>query len=228
MATTPISPRGFGLNGKSCYQNIAMPKSVWLNFTVDATVGVGVSSVKSNGYVNYVFMHTSTTPSSTNGFLNPNPAAGFAVVSFNTNFNYFVGVRGSVVAPATSTSTTSTTANVAAIITALGTATLAQWQAVGLPAGMTPAVGQSFIATASQSIGGSAHVGVAGVSNVAAISLVGEPNSMVANSAISSNGGAQIMLLLQDFAGAAVAPTAGSIVRLEFVYDGSSVTIDGL
>jgi hypothetical protein len=139
-----------------------------------------------------------------------------------------VGVRGTVVAPATSTTTTSTTANSVFVITALGTATAAQWSAVGLPAGMTAAVGQSFVATASQSIGGSATVGVPGVSNVGAISIVGEPTVMAGNSNIAANSGAQIILLFQDFAGAAVAPTASSIVRLELVYDGSSVTIDGL
>ncbi len=221
--------RSYGLNGKSCYQNIAKPMSTWINFTVTPTVGVGVSSVLSNGYVEYVFMHTSTTPSSTNGFLNPNPPSGFAVISLKNNaFNKFVGVQGSVVATPTSTSTTSTTANSPFVITALGTATAAQWTAVGLPAGMTATVGQSFIATASQSIGGSATVGVPGVSNVAAISIVGNPSVMVGNSNIAQNSGAQIMLLFQDFAGAAVAPTAASIIRLELVYDGSNVSIDGL
>ncbi len=221
--------RGYGLNGKSCYQNIAKPMSTWLNFTVLPTVGVGVSSVKSNGYVEYVFMHTSTTPSSTGAFLNPNPAAGFAVISIRNNaFNSFVGVRGTVTAAPTAPTTTATTANSAFVITALGTATVAQWRAVGLPAGMTPAVGQSFVATASATIGGSATVGVPGVSNVAAISLVGDPTTMVGNSNIAAYSGAQIMLLFQDFAGAAVAPTSGSIIRLEMVYDGSSVSIDGL
>lgn len=221
--------RSYGLNGKSCYQNIAKPMSTWLSFTVLATNGTGVTSTKSNGYVEYVFMHTSTTPSSTGSFLNPNPSSGYALISIKNNaFNSFVGVRGTVSAPATSTSTTATTANSPFVITALGTATLAQWQAVGLPAGMTPTVGQSFIATTSATIGGSATVGVPGVSNVGAISIVGDPTTMVGNRNIASNSGAQIMLLFQDFAGAAVAPTASSIVRLELVYDGSSVTIDGL
>ncbi len=221
--------RGFGLNGKSLYTNVTTPQYVWTTFTVTATNGLGVTSVKSNGYVEYVFMHTSTTPTaSTNGITNPNPADGFAVVKFKNNFYAFLGVRGSVVAPATSTTTTSTTINSSFIITALGTATLAQWQAVGLPLGFTPTVGQSFVATATQSIGGSATVGVPGVSNVAAISLVGDPGVMLNNASISPNAGAQVQLLFQDFAGAAVAPTAGSIVRLEFCFDRSSVTIDGL
>ncbi len=220
----------FGLNGKSCYQNIAMPKSVWVNFTVTPSNGLGVTSIKSNGYVNYVFMHTSTTPSSSaSGFLNPNPASGYCMVSFKSQFYKFLGVRnGSVVAPATSTSTSSTVANVAYSITALGTATVAQWVAVGLPAGVTPAVGQTFIAIASQSIGGSATVGLPGLTNVANISVLGDPDTMVANSNFYVNGGAQVGLVFQDFAGAAVAPTTGSIVRLEFVFDGSSVTVDGL
>ena len=70
--------RGYGLNGKSLYTNVTKPEYTWLQFTVNAESGVGAASVKSNGYVEYVFIHTSTTPSSTNGFLNPNPAAGFA------------------------------------------------------------------------------------------------------------------------------------------------------
>lgn len=221
--------RSYGLNGKSCYQNIAKPMSTWVNLTVTPTNGAGVTSLKSNGYLEYAFMHTSTTPSSVNGHLNPNPPNGFLLMSIRNNaFNSFVGVRGSVVATPTSTGTTSTTANSPFVITALGSATAAQWLAVGLPAGMTAAVGQSFIATATQAIGGSATVGVPGVSNVGAISIVGDPTVMVGNSNIAQNSGAQIMLLLQDFAGAAVAPTAASIIRLELVYDGSSVTIDGL
>jgi len=60
-------PRGFGLNGKSIYMNIANPKEVELNFTVDATNGngLGVRSIKSNGYVNNVFMITSASMTGT-------------------------------------------------------------------------------------------------------------------------------------------------------------------
>lgn len=223
--------RGFGLNGKSFYTNISKPQSVWVTFTVAAadSAGLGVTSVKSNGYLNYLFMHTSTTPGVSAGVTNPNPPSGYALFSFTNTFNKFLGIGGwSCVAPATSTSTSSTTANSPFIITALGTATAAQWQAVGLPQGVTAAVGQSFIATASQSIGGSATVGVPGVSNVGGVSLVGDPTTFVSNSNVSQNGGAQVMLLLQDFAGAAVAPTASSIIRLQFLFDGSSVTVDGL
>lgn len=221
-------PRGYGLNGKSLYTNVTVPQYTWVNFTVTPTNGLGVTSVKSNGFVNYLFMHTSTTPSAQAGVTNPNPADGYAIFSLTNSFNKFLGVRGTVVAPATSTSTTATTANNVYVITALGSASTAQWQAVGLPQGITPAVGQAFSATASATIGGSATVGTPGVSNVGAISIVGEPNSQVSNSNIAQNGGAQIVLMFQDFAGALVAPTAGSIVRLELCYDRSTVSLDGI
>lgn len=186
--------RGFGLNGKSLYTNVVKPMYTWLTFTVTPTNGLGVTSVKSNGFANYVFMHTSTTPTASNGITNPNPPNGYAVVGLTNNFNYFLGMRGSVAAPATNTGTTSTTANTVYTITALGTATLAQWRAVGLPVWLTPAVGQTFIATATQAIGGSATVGTAGVTNIGAISVVGDPNQTIASANIGTYGGAYMVV----------------------------------
>lgn len=192
-------PRGFGLNGKSIYTNVAMPKVVFVTFTINKadTGGLGVTSVKSNGYVNYLFMGTSATPGVTAGVTNPNPQDGFGLVSFTNTFNSYLGMRASVEAPATSTSTTSVTAGHVYSITALGTATLAQWQAKGLPQGVTPTIGQAFVATASGSIGGSAHVGIPGVS-LFNISEVGDPNQTISNSNISVNGGAQVIFQFTD------------------------------
>lgn len=289
------TPRGYGLNGKSIYTNVTKPMTTWTSFTVTPTNGLGVTSVKSNGYANYVFMHTSTTPTTSNGITNPNPPNGYAVIGLKNNFNSFLGLRWEVDAPATNASTTATTANVVYTITALGTATAAQWQAKGLPAWLTPTVGQSFVATASGTIGGSAMVGTAGVPNVNYVSVVGDPNQTIASSNVAQYGGAYLVLqfggaaftgtalgththdlLLKNaavadgtttrvnagtnllgantgsditvagsganggivaasagtpagtIAAAATAPTTGSIIRLELVFDGSSVTIDGL
>lgn len=53
--------RGFGLNGKSIYGNICKPEFVFCNFVVDSTNGngLGLRSLKSNGYVESVYMNTS-------------------------------------------------------------------------------------------------------------------------------------------------------------------------
>lgn len=191
MSTTS---RGYGLNGKSIYMNATKPMSTWVNFTVTPTNGLGVTSVKSNGYANYVFMHTSTTPTASNGITNPNPANGYAMIGLTNNFNKYLGLRWHIDYAATSTGTTSVTAGSVYTITALGTATAAQWLAVGLPAWLTATVGQTFIATASQSIGGSATVGIPGVPNISTISVVGDPNQTIASSNIAQYGGAYIVL----------------------------------
>lgn len=196
LGTAMSYARGFGLNGKSLYTNVTMPKEVWCNFIVDHTNtnGLGIRSLKSNGYVEYVFMNTNQTPGSVSGMTNPNPAAGYAVVKFKNNFNYYLGGFSGQISPAVSTSATSVTSGNVYIITALGTATLAQWQAVGLQPGLTPTVGQSFVATATQSIGGSATVGSPGVPVAPFVSVVGDPNQSIANSNIASYAGAIVVV----------------------------------
>lgn len=53
--------RGFGLNGKSTYENVCKPCVVTCNFVVDSTNGngLGLRSLKSNGYVESIFMNSS-------------------------------------------------------------------------------------------------------------------------------------------------------------------------
>lgn len=187
-------PRGYGLNGQALYTNVVKPMSNWVNFTVTPTNGLGVTSVKSNGYANYVFMHTSTTPTASNGITNPNPANGYAMIGLKNNFNKFLGLRWQVDAPATSTSTASVVTGSVYTITALGTTTAAQWLAVGLPAWLTAAVGQTFVATATQAIGGTGTVGVAGFPNISAVSIVGNPDQTIASSNIAQYGGAYVIV----------------------------------
>ncbi len=194
-------PRGYGLNGKSVYTNVTKPMYTWLTFTVTPTNGLGVTSVKSNGYANYVFMHTSTTPTSSNGILNPNPPSGYAVIGLTNNFNYYLGMRGTVAAPATNTGTTSTVINTVYTITLVGTTTAAQWRAVGLPSWLTPTVGQSFVATATQAIGGTGTVGTAGVTNIGTIEVVGDPNQTITSPTIATSGGAYLVVQFSALSG---------------------------
>lgn len=228
--------RGFGLNGKSIYTNVVTPQEVWLNFTVDSTNGngLGVRSPKSNGYVEYVFMHTSATPGRQGGYLNPNPQAGFAVVKFKNNFNYYLGGFSGQIVPLTSTGTTALTAGHVYVITTLGTTTLAQWITAGLPAGYTPTVGQTFVAAATASIGGTGTAGVPGVPTTQVVNVVGDPNTLINNSSIAANAGALITLQFSAATAAgtttlvAAAPADGTVVGCQFCFDRSSVTIDGL
>lgn len=228
--------RGFGLNGKSLYTNVTKPMTVNCNFVVDHTNGngLGIRSLKSNGYVESVFMNTTQTPGVVNGVTNPNPLAGYALVTFKNNFNYYLGGFSGFIAPVSSPTTTSLTTGHAYVITVLGTTTTAQWQAVGVPVGFTPAVGLAFIATATASITGTGMVGLAGIPTIVSVGVVGDPNATINNSQISQNSGAKILI---QFAAAtnsstttlvAAAPADNSVVGMVFNFDGSSVTIDGI
>lgn len=181
-------------NAGHYYNNIVSPVRVDMQFVVTPTNGLGITSLKSNGFVRNVFMHTSTTPSSNDGVTNPNPASGICLIQFKQNFNAYLGMLSSVQSPVTGGNVTSVSANTSYIITSLGTATAAQWQAKGLPVGVTPAVGQFFVATASGTIGGSAVVKAIGVSGVSSVEVVGNPNTMISNSSIAANGGAYLMV----------------------------------
>jgi len=219
-------PRGNGQNGGHFYSNVTQPVEIECNFVVDSTNGNGLGqrSLKSNGYIQSVFLHTTATPAAGS----PNPAAGFALVRFNNNFNKYLGGFSGFVSPVTGSALTATVNHSPFIITSLGTATLAQWQAVGFPAGFTPAVGASFVATATATIGGSATVKAPGVSGIASLEVIGDSNATISNSSVAANGGAQVLVQFLTGAGAVAAPADGSVVGMAFLFDGSSVTIDGL
>lgn len=222
--------RGNGQNGGHFYSNITQPVKIYANFIVDSTNGngLGIRSLKSNGYVNNVFMNTSATPASNNGYLNPNPAAGYILIQMKNNFNYYLGGMSGFVAPLSGSSVTSVTAGLAYVIVSLGTTTLAQWQAKGVPIGVTPAVGVSFIATATGAIGGTGAVQVPATagSGITSIEVVGDARLSTSSSIAQYSG---MWVLAECFAsGTRTAPAAGSTLSLTLEFDASSVTIDGL
>lgn len=220
----PAAPINFP-NAGHFYSNLVRPVEIDLNFIVDATNGngLGVRSVKSNGYVKNVFMHTSASPLAGN----PNPEVGYAIIQLQGNFNRYIGGFAGVQAPLTSTSTTSLTAGNPYVITSLGTTTAAQWQTAGLPAGFTPAVGSAFIAAASASLSGTGTVGVPAASSVLSIQVVGDPNQEIANSNTALNGGMQLMVSFVGTSGV-VTPSNNSVVGMTIKLDQSSVNVDGL
>jgi hypothetical protein len=82
-----------GNNGGRMYSYLNRPVWIDCNFVVDSTNGngLGIRSLKGSGVRN-VFMHTSATPGiGGGGVLNPNPAAGYALVQFHNNYNRYCG-----------------------------------------------------------------------------------------------------------------------------------------
>lgn len=231
--------RSFGYGGNKNYTNVFKEQGTWCNFIVDSTNGngLGTRSLKSNGYIDAVFMHTSATPGKApSGLLNPNPPAGYVYVVFKSNSNFYLGGFTGQINNLTSTSTTSTTANSIYVITSLGTATTAQWVTAGVPLGFTPAVGLAFVAAATGTIGGSATVGIPSAPVTLAVTVVGDPNTTSNNSNIAANAGSRLMMLISAPTNSSTttmtptAPANGTVIGMKFSYDtnGGINTIDGL
>ena len=203
------------------------PVYIDCNFVVDSTNGngLGIRSLK-GPCVSAVYMHTSATPAGPF-----NPPAGYIYVKLADNYNRYIGGFSGAVSPVSGTPinvTTGTTANTAYTIVSVGTTTTAQWQKLGLPAGVTPAVGTSFIATATTAATGTGVIEVPATAGAGYdhVEIVGDPNTTLANSAQPTNGGGYI--IMRTFNGTTVAqPADGSVIGLTFCFNDSSVLIQG-
>jgi hypothetical protein len=189
-------------------------------------------------------MHTSASPGlgnsnpSTPGITvtNPNPADGSIVVQFQDNyfrsFSGFNAIVSPVSGSALKIDNSALTQGTAYIISTLGNSTAAQWHALGVPKGVTPAVGVSFIAA---SVGAGSNSSTSRVmatatagSAIASIETVGDPNLSI-NPNPSSNQGfaAQLILQCRDYAGNIVNPADGSVISLAFYISNSSIIVQG-
>lgn len=118
-----------GNNFGKFYSFQSKPVLLDLNFIVDSTNGngLGVRSVKGQGVQN-VFMHTSATPlKGPNGYLNPNPAVGFALIQLRYNYHRIYGGPYNINAPTSGSNVaingTALTPGNPYIITGVGTGT---------------------------------------------------------------------------------------------------------
>jgi len=210
----------------------AKPVLLDCNFVVSATDsgGYGITSLKGPGIQN-VFMHTSATAASGN----PNPGNGVILVKLQDTYNKFYGMKASIRAPASGTpilvASAGVTNHLTYVITVVGTTTTAGWQSLGLPVGITPAVGVSFVATATTTASGTGAVQVIATagSGIDHIELFGDPNLTIASSAAHVSGvSSGAYLIAQCFsAGTVTAPAAGTVIGLSFYLGNSSVLVQG-
>lgn len=104
---------------------------------------------------------------------------------------------------------------------------LGDWNGVGLPPGLIPTVGQSFVATSTGAGASTGQVIAAGVSGVNSIEVIGDPNLSFAPMPSGGSGHVGSWILIQ-FLGPTnsstttqipKAPAAGSVVGLSFYVD---------
>lgn len=218
-----MANRNFSSGGK-LYSMHTMPVLLDCNFVVDVTNPLGITSLK-GPTISAVYMHsTAATPSSIN------PAAGNIVIQIADNYNRYLSGSAVIRSALSGSALTSVTDGVAYVITSVGTTTAAQWAAKGLPAGLSAAVGISFIATATGALGGTGAVQIAAAtgSGVASIEILGDPSLASAPNPTANQGyGAYLILQCRDYAGAIVQPASGSVISIEMLMSNSSVTVQG-
>jgi len=225
------------------------PIIVDCNFIVDHTNGngLGIRSLKGQGVTN-VFMNTNQTPGKgPNGLLNPNPAAGYILVQLADNFQRYYGGFSGFASPLSGSNVNIDASDAALVvggayvITSLGTSTAADWLAVGVPPGVTPAAGVAFIAIATGAGTGTGHVQVikASGSGCDHIEVVGDPNKSIGPIPVggSPNVGGFITLACFSYAynvgtpsnsaNAVTAPADNTVISLAFYLDQSSVIVAG-
>lgn len=215
-------------SGGRIYSMRVSPVQIDCNFQVDQddTAGLGITNLRGPAVEAVIMNSSAATPSS------PNPDAGSIIVRLQDNYNRVIGMYASIQSPLLGSPSTSTVAGDPVVITSLGTATAAQslsdFQAKGLPRGITPAIGVSFVPTASGVIGHSAAVDEEAAlgSGVASIEILGNPElSLAPNPSANQGFGAEFILQCRDYAGAIVQPAEGSAISLVFMLDNSSVQI---
>lgn len=217
-----MANRNWSSAGK-IYSMHTMPVMIDCNFVVDSTNGngLGIRSLK-GPTVKAVYMNTSA-PLVGSG--NPNPAAGTIIIVLQDNYNRSLSGFSSIVAPVSGTPLTATTSGIPVTIVALGTATRAQWAAVGFPNGFTPAIGATFTPTASATIGGAAAVEAAGASGIDHIETVGDPNATIAPTGTPGSGA---MLTLQCMLDTTkTQPANGTVISITQILSNSSVMVSG-
>ena len=206
-------------------------------------VGTKIASIVNSGSIT---LSAATTTSVTGGSItyqglgnsgmaNPNPAAGNIMVMFQDNYNYYIGGYSGFVAPVSGSPVLVASAGVTAattyVIVSVGTTTTLGWQSLGLPVGITPAVGVSFVATATTTAAGTGAVEVpaTGYSGIDHIEVVGDPNQTI----ISGIGASPMIvptpyiMLACLFEKTLTAPANSTVIGMTFLFQNSAITNQG-
>jgi hypothetical protein len=160
-------------------------------------------------------------------------AAGIYQVNFVDAYNKFLGMDWNIWSPNSGSSilvaSAGTVSGTTYVITIVGTTTTAGWQSLGLPVGITPAVGVAFKSTATTTAAGTGAVQVqlAAGSGIVAVEMIGNPGTTLYPTGL---GAASPYVILTTLAATnsstttfvAADPTSGCTLSLEFYFSDSS------
>ncbi len=147
-------------------------------------------------------------------------ATGVYQLEFTDNFNRFVAFEHDQQAPTTGSAIAAGSFVVGDLyqIDTLGTT---DWASVGLPANVTPAVGQPFVATAVGS--GTGTVLLMGTSGLMNVEVVGASSTLQSTNAFNGTGGYLMIQTLSD-TDVLANPTSGSVIHMLIAVSNSSLS----
>jgi hypothetical protein len=153
-------------------------------------------------------------------------------IKFQDNYNRFFAAYPCISAPVTGLDIAAGSLTPGAVyeITAVGTTTTAQWVTAGVPVGITPAVGVTFLCAATSAGNGTAKA--VGVSGIASMEVVGDPNTTLAPQPATAQGGYVVVKFLAATDAStttlvATDPAEGSRVSVAIYLGNSSVLTQG-
>lgn len=159
-------------------------------------------------------------------------AAGVYKIKLQDNYFKFYGMDATFKAPVTGSNVLATAFSPGTVyeITALGTTTTANWVTAGVPVGITPAVGVSFLAAATSAGTGTAKA--IGNSGISAVEVVGLSNTQLGPVGAGNQGGYVVIqtLAAMDATTTTMIPTDpanGSILYVSLYLSNSSVVVQG-
>lgn len=212
-------------------------------------VGATISAITSSSAITISSAATSSNASETITYQavgNPNPASGIILVQLGQNYYRYYGGFYGFNSPLSGTNINISgsavlTVGATYVITSLGTTTTAQWQAVGVPVSMTPAVGVAFTAKVTGGGTGTGTVQAPSVSGISSIEAIGDPAATFLNtnigqiSSVSNTRVNQPLLYFQTLGPTSssvttsipTAPTAGTVIGMSFYLSNSSVMVKG-
>lgn len=178
-------------------------------FVVDPTNADGITGLVAQG-IDDIFMHTSTTPS----VGNPNPIAGYILAKLSKGIDSFQSLQSTIVPPQSGASLLVASAGLSVgtvyVITILGTTSQAQWEVLGVPAGLTAVLGLAFVALATSCTGtGAVQVPAAAGAAILSIQPVGNPSV----GSLDDGSGATILLACYGAGGSTGSHTHDFIVK---------------
>ncbi len=224
------------INRGHLYSPHVRPVLVDCNFIVDKANGngLGLRSLKGQG-ISAAYMTSSSTPAAGNPLVS-GVSEGLIVIQFADNFNRAYPGMSSIIPPvATSTKidNSALTVGQAYVIVTLDSAiTQAQWHTLGLPLGVIPAVGATFIAAliglAGEANTSTARVMLASNSGIDHIETIGNPNTTIWPSPVGGSPGAPAQIILKCvFENAQTQPADGTVIGLCFYMNQSNVIVAG-